>query len=55
MAENVYPYTLIRSDRRTISIQIRAGEVIVRAPKRLAKREIDPVCRRAYNVDREPP
>ena len=38
MAENVYPYTLFRSDRRTISIQIREGEVIVRAPKRLAKR-----------------
>ena len=37
MADYILPYTLIRSDRRTISIQIRAGEVIVRAPKRLAK------------------
>ena len=41
MADYILPYTLIRSDRRTISIQIRAGEVIVRAPKRLAKWEID--------------
>ena len=41
MAKNVRPYTLIRSDRRTVSIQIHEGCVIVRAPKRLAKREID--------------
>ncbi len=41
MAENIRPYTLIRSDRRTVSIQIHEGCVIVRAPKRLAKREID--------------
>lgn len=41
MAENVRPYTLIRSDRKTVSIQIHEGGVIVRAPKRLAKREID--------------
>ena len=41
MADYILPYTLFRSDRRTISIQIREGEVIVRAPKRLAKREID--------------
>lgn len=41
MAKNICPYTLIRSDRRTVSIQIAAGEVIVRAPRRLAKREID--------------
>lgn len=41
MAENVRPYTLIRSDRKTVSIQIHEGCVIVRTPKRLAKREID--------------
>ena len=41
MAENVRPYTLIRSDRKTVSIQIHEGCVIVRAPKRLAKRDID--------------
>lgn len=41
MADYILPYTLIRSDRRTISIQIREGEVIVRAPERMAMREID--------------
>ena len=34
------PYTLIRSSRKTLSIQITpAGEVILRCPNRLAKRE----------------
>lgn len=36
------PFTLIRSDRRTISLQVeRNGSVVVRAPKRMARREID--------------
>lgn len=35
------PYELIRSDRRTLAIQIRDGRVIVRAPRRLSRREID--------------
>ena len=35
-------YTLIRSARKTISIQISAGgEVVVRAPSRMAKRDIE--------------
>lgn len=35
-------YTILRSDRRTLCIQINPeGEVIVRAPKRCAKRYID--------------
>ena len=35
-------YELVRSKRKTVSIQVNsAGEVIVRAPLRLAKREID--------------
>ena len=35
------PYTLIRSKRKTLSIQIKNGELIARAPVKLAKREID--------------
>lgn len=35
-------YTLIRSARKTISIQLRAGgEVVVRAPSRMPKRDIE--------------
>ena len=36
-----YEYTLIRSKRRTLSLQIKGDELIVRAPKRISKREID--------------
>ena len=36
------PYTLIRSSRKTLSIQITpAGEVILRCPNRMAKREAE--------------
>lgn len=36
------PYTLIRTKRRTVAIQVKSdGSVAVRAPQRLAKREID--------------
>ena len=35
-------YELVRSRRKTLSVQVtREGRVIVRAPLRLAKREID--------------
>ena len=35
-------YTLFRSTRKTISIQLSAGgEVVVRAPNRMPKRDID--------------
>lgn len=35
-------YTLIRSDRRTLAVEIRAdGAVIVRAPKRMSARQIE--------------
>lgn len=37
-----YSYTLIRSSRKTISLQITpTGEVVVRCPNRCSKREID--------------
>lgn len=36
------PYTLIRTKRKTVAIQVKSdGSVAVRAPQRLAKREID--------------
>ena len=35
------PYTLIRSDRKSIGIQITADGVVVRAPRRLSAAEID--------------
>ena len=36
------PYTLVRSSRKTISIQIKpSGEVEVRCPKRCSKREVE--------------
>lgn len=34
-------YTLIRSDRKTIGLQIKEGKVVVRAPVRLPKKTID--------------
>lgn len=35
-------YTLIRSDRRTLAVQItREGEILVRAPRRCSRREIE--------------
>lgn len=34
-------YTLLRSDRKTIAIQVCGGEVIVRAPQRVSVRTID--------------
>lgn len=34
-------YQLIRSDRRTISMEIKSGQVLVRAPKQLDSRAID--------------
>lgn len=34
-------YKLIRSKRKTISLELKNGEVIVRAPNRMAKRDID--------------
>ena len=34
-------YTLIRSSRKTIGLQIKNGKVIVRAPMRLSKKAID--------------
>lgn len=34
-------YTLIRSRRRTLSVQVKDGAVLVKAPLRLSQREID--------------
>lgn len=34
-------YTLIRSRRKTLSVEIKGGKVIVRAPERLARTRID--------------
>ncbi|MBR1533061.1 MAG: M48 family metallopeptidase [Ruminococcus sp.] len=34
-------YTLIKSRRKTISVELRDGEVVVRAPNRMPKREIN--------------
>ena len=40
--EETMEYTLIRSARKTISIQLSpAGEVVVRAPNRMPKRDIE--------------
>ena len=41
MMHSEIPYTLIRSDRKSIGIQITADGVVVRAPKRLSAAEID--------------
>ena len=35
------PYTLIRSNRKTIAIELRPGEIIVRAPVYATKEQID--------------
>lgn len=39
--EKVMEYTLIRSGRKTIGLQIKDGKVIVRAPMRLSKKAVD--------------
>lgn len=37
-----FSYTLIRSDRKTLSMEIREnGEIVVRAPRRLSKSHVD--------------
>ena len=36
-----YPLEIIRSDRKTISLQIKDGTVLVRAPKRATQKEIE--------------
>lgn len=41
MSDAAVEYTLIRSRRRTLGIEIRDGVLIVRAPLRTSKREID--------------
>ncbi len=41
MPEGGIDFQLIRSRRRTVSIEIRGGGVIVRAPLRMRKAEID--------------
>ncbi len=40
-AQKVMQYKLIRSDRKTVSLQIKNGEIVVRAPRRLSKSAID--------------
>lgn len=39
-------YTLIKSKRKTISLEVRGDELIVRAPKRTTKREADEFVRK---------
>jgi len=34
------PYSLIRSDRKTVGLQIKCGELIVRAPRRMREEDI---------------
>lgn len=42
MAHAVIPYTLVRSDRKTLSLEItREGQLKVRAPKRMSRAQID--------------
>ena len=41
MMHSEIPYRLIRSDRKSIGMQITADGVVVRAPKRLSAAEID--------------
>lgn len=43
-------YRIIRSSRKTVGIEIRNGEVIVRAPQRMTKAEIDKII--TANEDR---
>ncbi|MBR5119455.1 MAG: DUF45 domain-containing protein, partial [Clostridia bacterium] len=33
-------YRIIRSDRKTVALQVKAGEVIVRAPREMTREEI---------------
>lgn len=40
-AQKVMQYKLIRSDRKTVSLQVKNGEIVVRAPRRLSKSAID--------------
>lgn len=42
---NAVEYTLIRSRRRTISLRIESGALVVRAPLHMAEREIDTFVR----------
>lgn len=39
------PYRLIRSSRKTIGLEIRNGELLIRAPRRVSQAEIDRVLR----------
>ena len=39
-------YKLIRSDRKTVSLQVKKGELVVRAPRRLSKAAIDGFVRK---------
>ena len=41
-----YTYTLIRSRRKTISLELKNGALIVRAPNRTAKKEADAFVRK---------
>ena len=34
-------YELIRSDRRTVGLEIREGRLVVRAPRRMSVRELE--------------
>lgn len=43
------PYSLIRSNIKNVYIQIRNGNVIVKAPKRFLKSEIDEIVRKKQN------
>lgn len=46
MSVNRMEYTLIRSKRKTISLQVKGNDVIVRAPNRMAKRDIESFVRK---------
>jgi predicted metal-dependent hydrolase len=39
-------YKLIRSDRKTVSLQVKGGELLVRAPRRLSKAAIEGFVRK---------
>ncbi len=50
MAEKTIPYQIIRSDRKTVGIQVTpAGEVLVRCPRRTPLREVERIV--AENAD----
>lgn len=39
--DEIYPYTVIRSDRKTLAVQVRpGGEILVRVPRRLRMEQI---------------